>query len=593
MKKSSKGLNNNLVSYLCKFSGMLYVMAIISSCNNDKKYQSVAGKQCIKSKHKKIVSTKIGKKIPPKTISSYNELVKTKKDTDFHNDRCYEIQNDNSSDYQDSVTKNDYSIDTTEKSEFDTENMVFSLDEALRIRPVEDETCKNFAKMKSVCPKCGILLDYGEIWSHHNDFPNDHLLISIKDVADYVYDDDLKVFMKNLNLYKKFIGQQKIILEQKTDDLKRAINMHKNIRENIWDYYNKDCRLINEMAEKVRDIVSIGRFRIDEATQSVLKMYLELKEEPKLPFTKTLITNLKFFIDYSNNNNVGGLRKFKDRLTRLFDCSNDLEREFENIAGIKVEEYEQKIENEYASIQTDEESNEIISNKIIRKVENNLKIINQSIENYKQQLKYIKAAKKLKECFYENPNDPTIQTILKAFAFTILKYSSQLKDIEINQKPLDSKGNYQMFYGSRYLDNVAMAMILGLRDKESDGKKGKDHIPISISRAFDSRLNTHVHDSGTIGGSADGFISIFDNHRSKQLYIANTLTGEAVIVLNNTCWIQPVFWKKKLLLFSTWDDTMLVFDRDKFMQNPDISLGTKIQKERLLNLPDSFETHHT
>ena len=246
-----------------------------------------------------------------------------------------------------------------------------------------------------------------------------------------------------------------------------------------------------------------------------------------------------------------------------------------------------------------------------------MKSINQSIENYKQQLEYIKAAKNLKKNFDKNPNDLAIKTILKAFAFNILQYTSQLKDIKINKddknydtiirqkkslkelsllkNSLDSEGNYQMFYGARYLDNVKMAMFFCEKSRISYRKKKKNHIPISISKAFDGKINFPFHDYGTIGGSADGYVAVFDNdYKSKSiLYITNILTGESVTVLDVKNWIQPVFWKKKLIFFPIGNRPVIVFNRNEFMKNPDLSLGEKIPTGWVLGLPDSLETHHT
>lgn len=469
-------------------------------------------------------------------------------------------------------------------------SLILSPEDFTSIEVIDEDKKESFLEMKSVCPQCGILVNYGGTGSHHHGFPEDHILISIEDAAEYVLDNDFKFYMKHLKSFKEFVGQQVTILEQKRDALRSALEVHKDIRTNVWRYYKNDKRLVNTLAAKVRNIVTNGQFRTGDAILSVEKMYSDVGAspnipEPRLPFTKTLIKNLGYFLEYIKNEREKTKtvsQIFKQRLTRLFDCFDFLEFEFLEITGMTPHEYELR----YDSIESQGQTYGM--GKIVQKVESNLKNIERAISNFKLQIKYTKESKKL-DC-----KNSTNLKILKTFAFTLLKYSSQLRGIGVKPKPIDSGDNYQMFYGSRYLENVEMAMIFGQYNRQSDGKVGKsDHIPISISKAFDSKISIVPHDSGTISGSADGYISVFDNHRSKQLYIANVLTGDAVIVLNNTCWVRPIFWEKKLLLFTTWDDSMLMFDRDEFMNKPRLSLGKKIPKERLLNLPDSFETHYT
>ena len=288
MRKNSKGFNNNLVSYLCKFSGTLYAIAIISSCNNGKKYKNINEKQYMPTEGRGRNSGGSG--------SANKETFPSKKTpidkfTERKNNNCNEVlsdaidhQNDtipnNNGDIselncsKDDEKKSNYSNKDQEDDERFNEEMSFvedcfnqkkdvtlSPEDLFGIVPVE-ECCadedfskmksvedqkkdvilfpedlfgivaveeyagEDFSKMKSVCPKCGILLDYGETGDQHQDFPDDHLLISIKDAADYVYDFDLKVFMENLTRFKEFIGQLAIILDQRKDGLKSAIKVH-------------------------------------------------------------------------------------------------------------------------------------------------------------------------------------------------------------------------------------------------------------------------------------------------------------------------------------------------------------------------------
>ena len=226
MIKNNKGFRNNLVPYICKSSGLLYAIAIVSSCNNDKKYQNINEKQY--SPPVKIYNNNDRRR---KDNSSDKETLKTKKtpncsfcEQEVLNDNS---SSDNESDHQDidfdsnnSYTSSETSSKEDEEksnySDIDKGKCIFSLDKESKIQLVYvDETCKDFSKMQSVCPKCEILLDYGETGDHHKDFPDDHLLISIKEAADYVYEADFGVFMENLDLYETFIEQQKTILEKK------------------------------------------------------------------------------------------------------------------------------------------------------------------------------------------------------------------------------------------------------------------------------------------------------------------------------------------------------------------------------------------
>ena len=106
-----------------------------------------------------------------------------------------------------------------------------------------------------------------------------------------------------------------------------------------------------------------------------------------------------------------------------------------------------------------------------------------------------------------------------------------------------------------------MAMIFGLRGRESDKKRGDDNIPISISRAFDSKINFPFHRSGTIGGSADGYVAVFDNvntrssclhnNTNRSLYITNILTGESV-TLPTDRYLTQLYFGKRNFYFSPY-----------------------------------------